>query len=41
MGHSLDFSRPYSPVLDLRTSGEQNKGKCSKYGQTHGIGSTS
>jgi len=41
MGYSLVFGRSYSPVLDLRPSGEQSKGMCSKYGPLYGIGSTS
>ena len=40
MGHSLVSGRPYSPILDPRSSGEQNKGMCSMYDPTHGIRST-
>ena len=40
MGHSLVFSRPYSPVLELRPSGEHSKNMCSKDGLMHGIRST-
>jgi len=38
MGHSLVSGKPYSLILDLRTSGEQNKNTCSKYGLMHCIG---
>jgi len=41
MGYSLVSARPYSPVIDVRSSGEQSKGTCSKYNPVRGIESCS